>query len=41
MKTAIAFYSFEGNTKFTARALAKALNADLIELKPIKEIKTI
>ena len=40
MKTAVIFYSYEGNTKFTARAIAKSLKADLIELKPINEMQS-
>lgn len=40
MKTAVVFYSFEGNTKFVSRALAKKMSADLVELKPVKDIKT-
>ena len=40
MKILVAFYSFEGNTKFIAEAIAKELKADLLELKPAKEIRT-
>lgn len=36
----IAYYSFEGNTKFIAEALAKCLEADLMEIKPDKEIQS-
>ncbi len=40
MKILVAFYSFEGNTKFIAEAIAKELKADLLEIKPTKEIRT-
>lgn len=37
MKTLIVFYSLEGNTKFIAQGLSKAINADILELSPIKK----
>lgn len=37
MKTAIVYYSLEGNTKYAAEYMAKKLNADLIPLKPVTE----
>lgn len=37
MKTAIVFYSMNGNTKMTAEAVADELSAELIEIKPVKE----
>jgi len=40
MKILVAYYSFEGNTKFIAEAIAEELRADILEIKPIKEIKT-
>ena len=40
MKKLIIFYSFEGNTKLIAENIAKAIDADILELKPEKEIKT-
>ncbi len=40
MKVLVAYYSFEGNTKFIAEAIAKELKADILEIKPVKEIKT-
>ena len=36
MKTAIIFYSMNGNTKFTAERIAERTGADLIEIKPEK-----
>ncbi len=36
MKTAIVFYSMNGNTKFTAKTIASQTGVDLIELKPEK-----
>ncbi len=38
MKVLIVYYSLEGNTRFIADTIAKATSADLLELKPIKEI---
>ncbi len=40
LKKLVVFYSFEGNTKFLAKTIAKEINADILELKPKKEIKT-
>lgn len=37
MKTAIIYFSLEGNTKYIAEIIAKELAADLIQLIPIKE----
>ncbi|MBI6872212.1 flavodoxin family protein [Clostridium aciditolerans] len=34
MKKLVVFYSFEGNTRYIAQSIAKAINADLLELKP-------
>ena len=36
MKTAVVFYSMNGNTKQTAEKIAEKISADLIELKPEK-----
>jgi flavodoxin len=38
MKTLVVFYSFDGNTKLIAEALAGEIGADVLELKPVKEI---
>jgi flavodoxin len=38
MKTIVIFYSFEGNTRLIAENIARAAAADLLELKPKKEI---
>ena len=40
MKTLIIFYSFEGNTKLLANAIAKETGADILKLKPKKDIKS-
>lgn len=40
MKALVVFYSFEGNTKLIAENIAKIVNADILELKPKKEIKS-
>ncbi|MGE5628095.1 MAG: flavodoxin family protein [Solirubrobacterales bacterium] len=39
MKKLVVFYSFEGNTKYISENIAKALDADILELKPVKDIK--
>ncbi|MCF0260468.1 MAG: hypothetical protein HUJ54_11475 [Erysipelotrichaceae bacterium] len=40
MKTAVVYYSLEGNTRYAAEVLAKRLDADLIELIPEKAYPT-
>ena len=37
-KKLVIYYSFEGSTKFIAQTIAQTLKADLLELKPVKEI---
>jgi flavodoxin len=39
-KNLIIYYSLEGNTKFIAETMAKISGADLLELKPEKEISS-
>lgn len=39
MKKLVVFYSFEGNTKYIGKNIAEAVEADVLELKPVKEIK--
>ena len=39
-KPLVIYYSLEGNTRFIGEKIAQNLNADLIELKPKKEIKS-
>lgn len=39
-KIIVVYYSFEGNTKSIAEFLAKDLSADILEVKPNKEIKS-
>jgi len=38
LKKLVVFYSLEGNTKFIAEAMAETIEADVLELKPVKEI---
>lgn len=39
IKVLVVYYSFEGNTRFIAETVASEVNADLLELKPVKEIQ--
>jgi flavodoxin len=36
----VAYYSFEGNTRFIAEAIASDLKAEIMELKPVKDLKS-
>ena len=36
MKTAIVYYSLNGNVRYVSEKIAKELGADLIELVPVK-----
>lgn len=38
MKKIVVYYSLEGNTRFIAEKMAQSLGADILELKPEKEI---
>jgi flavodoxin len=40
MKNLVVYYSLEGNTKFIAENIASEIGADLLELKPLSEIKS-
>jgi flavodoxin len=40
MKILVVYYSFEGNTRFAAETIARIAGADIMELKPVKEIST-
>lgn len=39
MKTLVIFYSLEGSCRYAAKRIADACGADLLELKPVKDIK--
>jgi flavodoxin len=39
-KKLVVYYSLEGSTAFIAKAIAEAIGADLLELKPEKSIKS-
>jgi len=39
IKKLVAYYSYEGNTKLMAEVMADAIGADLLRLKPKKEIQ--
>lgn len=40
MKTLIIYYSLDGNTKAMSEAMAQAVGADILELKPAKDVAT-
>jgi len=40
MKKLVIFYSFEGNTKYIAENIAEAVGADILELKPKKDVSS-
>jgi flavodoxin len=40
MKVLVVFYTFEGDTKLIGEAIAKELDADILELKLVKEVKS-
>ena len=41
MKKLVVFYSLDGNTKFIAEKIAEEISAEILELKPEKEIPKI
>lgn len=40
MKTLVIYYSFEGNTEYAAKELAKKLGADIQRIEPVNELKS-
>lgn len=40
LKKLVVYYSFEGNTRFIANVIASSIRADLLELKPVKELSS-
>ncbi len=40
MKSLVIYYSFEGNTRVIAENIAEAIQADILELKPVKDLTT-
>lgn len=40
LKKLVIFYSFEGNTKFIAEGISEIIGADLLELKPKKDVES-
>lgn len=40
MEILIAYYSFEGNTRLISKTMARGIKGDVLEVKPVKEIKT-
>lgn len=38
VKTLVVYYSLTGSTKLIAETIAKTINADILELKPVKEL---
>lgn len=39
MKTLVLYYSFEGNTDYVATLIQKELKADILRVKPVKDLK--
>jgi flavodoxin len=39
-KSIVIYYSYEGNTRFIAQTIANEIHADILELKPKKEMKS-
>jgi flavodoxin len=40
MKALVIYYSFEGNTRFLAEQMAETTGGELLELKPLEEMKS-
>ena len=39
MKVLVVYYSLTGNTKMIAEAIAESIDSEILELKPVKELK--
>jgi flavodoxin len=40
LKKLVVYYSFEGNTRFIAESIAEGTGADILEMKPKKDLKS-
>ncbi|MFH1084150.1 MAG: flavodoxin [Chloroflexota bacterium] len=40
LRALVVYYSFEGNTRHIAQAIAAELGADLLELRPVRDVPT-
>lgn len=40
LKKLVVYYSFEGNTRFIGKAIAQEIGADILDLKPKKELNS-
>ena len=41
MKSLAVYYSLDGSTELMAKTIAQVIDADILELQPIKEINSI
>ena len=40
LRSIVIFYSYEGNTRFIANTISKEIYADILELKPKKDMNS-